>query len=281
MTRIEVNGLALNVEQWGDGRPLLCLHGFTGSAATWAPFAGRWPGWRIVAPELIGHGASDAPADPARYRMECAVADLTALLDALRIDRAVVLGYSLGGRVALHLALLTPERVEALILESASPGIDDPEERAARVRSDEALAALIEREGIEAFVDYWESIPLFATQRRLPPETLARQRAQRLAHRPHGLANSLRGMGAGVQSPLRPRLAEVRQPTLLIAGELDEKYRTLATEMARLIPEAKAVIIPGAGHATHLERADEFARVVGDVLEAWAPGFTVRKEAVR
>ncbi len=281
MSRVEVNGLALNVEQWGEGRPLLCLHGFTGSAATWAPFAGRWAGWRIVAPDLIGHGASDAPADPARYRMERAVADLTALLDALAVARAAVLGYSLGGRVALHLALLAPERVEALILESVSPGIDDPEERAARVQSDEALAASIERDGVEAFVEYWESIPLFATQRRLPPDVFARQRAQRLANRPHGLANSLRGMGAGAQSPLRSRLGEIRAPTLLIAGELDEKYRSLAMEMARLIPRARTAIIPGAGHATHLERPDDFARAVGDALEAWAPSFTARREAVR
>ena len=268
MSRVEVNGIALNVEQWGDGRPLLCLHGFTGSASTWASFAGAWPGWRIVAVDLIGHGASDAPADPARYAMERAVDDLTAALNVVGIQRVAVLGYSMGGRVALHLALLAPERVEALILEGASPGIDDPAERAARARSDEELAAFIEREGVETFVDRWESLPLFATQRSLPADALARQRAQRVANRPEGLANSLRWMGAAAQRPLWGRLGEIRVPALVIAGALDGKYRALAREMARSIPDATAVIIPGAGHAPHLERPGDFARVVGAFLEA-------------
>jgi 2-succinyl-6-hydroxy-2,4-cyclohexadiene-1-carboxylate synthase len=281
VTRLRVNGIALNVERWGAGQPLLCLHGFTGAASTWEPFAGAWPGRGIVAVDLIGHGASDAPVDPARYSIECAVDDLTAVLDALGIERAAVLGYSMGGRVALHLALVAPGRVEALILESASPGIDDPGERAARVRSDEELAAFIEREGVEAFVDRWESVPLFATQRSLPHAVYARQRAQRLANHPRGLANSLRGMGAGAQEPLWSRLGEIRVPTLLIAGALDEKYRALAREMAELMPDAGAVIIPDAGHATHLEKPGEFARAVGAFLEARSLAGTETKEAAR
>ncbi|HWQ28999.1 MAG TPA: 2-succinyl-6-hydroxy-2,4-cyclohexadiene-1-carboxylate synthase [Dehalococcoidia bacterium] len=281
MSRVEVNGIALNVEQWGEGRPLLCLHGFTGSASTWAPFAGAWPGWRIVAVDLIGHGASDAPADPARYAMERAVDDLAAVLEATGVRRATVLGYSMGGRVALHFALLAPERVEALILESASPGIDDAAERAARARSDEELAAFIEREGIEAFVDRWESLPLFATQRSLPADTLARQRAQRLANRPEGLANSLRGMGAGAQRPLRSRLGEIRVPALVIAGALDDRYRALAYEMARSMPQATAVIIPGAGHAPHLERPGDFARAVGAFLDGRGLAIIETREATR
>lgn len=281
MSRIEVNGVALNVETWGQGRPLLCLHGFSGSAATWAPFAGAWPGWRIVAVDLLGHGASDAPADPARYRMERAVEDLAALLDAVAIPRLAVLGYSMGGRVALHFALFEPERVEALILEGASPGIDNPAERAVRVSSDEELAAFIEREGIAAFVDRWEALPLFATQRRLPAEVLARQRAQRLANRPEGLANSLRGMGAGAQTPLTERLGEIRLPTLLIAGALDEKYRALAQRMAKSMPDAEAVIVPDAGHAVHLERPGDFARAVREFFDARALRGMQTTEAVR
>src|SRR5215207_6685506 len=121
---LRVNGITLNVEQSGTGRPLLLLHGFTGSAATWAPLIGALPlHFHMIAPDLIGHGRSDSPPDAERYRMERCVADLLALLDALGVERTDVLGYSMGGRVALHLAAAAPGRFRSLILESSSPGI--------------------------------------------------------------------------------------------------------------------------------------------------------------
>ncbi|MBX6341499.1 MAG: 2-succinyl-6-hydroxy-2,4-cyclohexadiene-1-carboxylate synthase, partial [Thermomicrobiaceae bacterium] len=220
-----------------------------------------------VAVDLLGHGASDAPRDPARYRMERCVADLLALLDALDLPRAAVLGYSMGGRVALHLALAAPERVGALVLESASPGIPDAAERAARRVSDAALADLIEREGIAAFVDHWERLPLWASQASLPREVRARLRAQRLAHRPDGLAGSLRGLGAGEMAPVHDRLGALGMPALLVAGALDEKYRALAEWMAIAMPRARVAVVPGAGHAVHLERPEAFLRAVGAFLE--------------
>jgi 2-succinyl-6-hydroxy-2,4-cyclohexadiene-1-carboxylate synthase len=261
--RVPVNGIHLNVEQHGDGPPLLLLHGFTGSAATWAPFLDALADrFRTVAVDLHGHGRSDCPADPARYRLEGAVDDLLALLDRLDIERFALLGYSLGGRLALHLALAAPDRAHTLVLESASPGILDPRERRRRVRSDERLARLLEREGIEAFVDRWEQLPLFSTQARLPSTVRAALRAQRLRNDPRGLANSLRGAGAGVQEPLFDRLREVRQPTLLLVGDLDAKYCELGLTMAKAMPAATPAVIEGAGHAVHLERPDAFLGVV-------------------
>src|SRR5262249_40601079 len=155
-------------------------------------------------------------AEPARYRMEHAVADLTGLLDRLGIARAAWLGYSMGGRVALQLAVAQPARVAALVLESASPGIADPAERAARVRGDGALADFVAREGIGAFVARWEGLPLFASQDRLPSATRAALRRQRLANGPVGLANSLRGLGQGAQAPLCDELGSAEVPTLLV-----------------------------------------------------------------
>jgi len=262
VTRIEVNGLSLNVEVAGDGPALLLLHGFTGSTATWRPLLGHWTAFRSIAVDLIGHGSSDSPLDPERYRMRRCVEDLAALLDRLAIDRAAVLGYSMGGRVALHFALSAPARLSALVLESASPGIGDPAEREARVRSDEALAGDIERKGVAAFVTEWEQLPLFATQRSLSPEVREGLRQQRLRNRAVGLANSLRGMGAGAQEYLLPRLSEVRVPVLVLAGALDAKYCALAREMASLLPHARVEIVPAAGHAIHLEQPDAFARAV-------------------
>ncbi|ACZ40425.1 2-succinyl-6-hydroxy-2,4-cyclohexadiene-1-carboxylate synthase [Sphaerobacter thermophilus] len=263
MGLIAVNGVRLHVERGGDGPPLLLLHGFTGSAATWEPLLPALQAhFHTVAPDLIGHGRSDVPADPARYAMDRCVADLVALLDALDIDRAAVLGYSMGGRTALHLALAAPERVSALVLEGASPGIADPDERAARVASDAALADRIEREGLQAFVDAWERLPLFASQQRLPEATRARLRAQRLSHTPRGLANSLRGMGAGAMAPVHDRLGEIAVPVLLIAGELDGKYVEISRAMAGAMPQATVRIIPDAGHAPHLEQPEAFVEAV-------------------
>ncbi len=222
MTRLAVNGVHLNVEVRGEGPALLLLHGFTGSGATWTPHLGAWQGFTTVAVDLLGHGESDAPTGPDRYRMECCVEDLTALLDRLDIRRAAVLGYSMGGRIALHLALSAPERLWALVLESASPGIEDPSEREERVGSDATLAEAIERDGVEAFVDRWQAQPIFATQARLPAAVREELRRQRLRSDPRGLANSLRGVGAGVQEPVLARLGELRIPALLLAGALDE-----------------------------------------------------------
>jgi 2-succinyl-6-hydroxy-2,4-cyclohexadiene-1-carboxylate synthase len=265
----KVNGITLNVEQSGSGRPLLLLHGFTGSAATWVPLIGALsPHIRAIAPDLIGHGQSDSPPDAARYSIERCVADLLALLDTLEVQRADVLGYSMGGRVALQLAAAAPERVGALVLESSSPGLAIASERQARVAADEALADMIERDGLAAFVDHWEHLPLFASQAALPEDTRARLRDQRLRNNPLGLANSLRRMGTGRQLALWDRLAGLGVPTLLIAGALDAKYCTLAGQMLALLPCARMVIVPEAGHAVHLEQPQAFAKNVLEFLYA-------------
>ena len=260
MARVTVNGIGLNVEILGDGVPLLLLHGFTGSAASWdAHIPQLAQVARVVAVDLIGHGSSDAPADPARYTIAHAVADLLSLLDRVGGgERCGVLGYSMGARVALHLAAACPQRIAALVLESGSPGLRDPEERGARRAADEALAARIERDGVAAFVDEWERLPLFASQGALPPQVRLELRRQRLRNKATGLANSLRGMGTGAQEPLWERLYAITASTLLVAGALDLKFRRIAHEMARAMPQAHVEIVREAGHAVHLERPDVF-----------------------
>lgn len=258
---------SLNVEVWGDGPPLLLLHGFTGSTATWAPFRETLGECRrLIAVDLLGHGASPSPADPALYAVEREVGRLAALLDRLGAERASALGYSMGGRVALQLALTHPGRVGRLVLESASPGIVDPAERAARVRSDGALAESLEREGIEPFVERWERVPLFASQGRLPAERRANVRADRLRRDPVGLANSLRGAGQGVARPVLDRLGALAMPTLLLVGALDERYVGFGRLMAERIHSAELVVVPDAGHAVHLEQPRAFEAAVADFL---------------
>ena len=264
-----MRGVELNVRTAGDGPATFFLHGFTGSSVTWEPHVAVFKRrLKTITVDLIGHGDSDAPADPGYYRIESCVEHLLTVLDHLGMDRVDLLGYSLGGRVALHLAATAPGRIRSLILESSSPGIADPIERQKRAVADNALADLIETKGTRAFVDRWERLPLFRSQRKLPSAVRAALRAQRLRSNAVGLANSLRGMGSGRQESLWPRLSSIDVPVLLIAGELDTKYCLAAREMNSLLPNAKLAVVDNAGHAVHLERPAAFSR---QVLEFLAP----------
>ncbi len=259
-------GATLHYEITGSGPLLLALHGFTGSAESFAPLARSLRGHRVARLELLGHGGSDAPGESARYGVWEAAQDVLTLLESLGEARADLLGYSLGGRVALRAALLAPGRVRSLVLESASPGITSMAERARRVESDEALCRVLSQGGIEAFVARWEAHPLFASQARCPPGRLARQRAERLRQRPDGLCGSLRGAGAGATDDVSLRLGEIKAPVLLIAGARDAKYGAKLQAMASAMGAAELAIVPAAGHNVHFERPRVFARLVQEFL---------------
>jgi 2-succinyl-6-hydroxy-2,4-cyclohexadiene-1-carboxylate synthase len=248
--------------------PLLLLHGFTGAAATWKDLLPAFGARRrTIALSLPGHGASDAPDDPARYAAGRAAEDVLELLDALGVARVALLGYSMGARVALHTVLAAPDRVAALLLESGSPGMASVSERAERRALDEALAADIERGGVEAFVDRWERLPLWESQSRLPNTARAALRGQRLSGSARGLANSLRGLGAGATAPLHGRLGELAAvPVLLVCGELDAKYVALARELGELLPRSTLRVVKDAGHAVHLEQPVELLGAVEEFL---------------
>ena len=276
--RLTVNGVAYHVEKQGSGPAVLfLLHGFTGSSATWTPHLVALQAFTTVRVDFLGHGRSDAPADVRRYGMEACVDDLLAIQDHLGIRRCAVVGYSMGGRVAMRVALQAPERLWALVLESASPGIADPADRRARVRQDAKLAAQIRKDGVAAFADYWQSLSLFASQSRLPESTRQALRHQRLQHTANGLANSLQGLGAGMQEPVLERLRGLHVPVLLLAGALDDKYCGLANDMAALLPCSRVRIVPDAGHAVHLEQPAAFDDAVRGFLQAQAPSPTARE----
>ena len=262
-----------------EAPPILLLHGFTGSgstdAGTLAPLAQRLAaaGHRVVTVDLPGHGTAPAlPPDAGGATLDAAVAAALAALDRRGIDRAAWVGYSMGGRVALAAALAHPERVAALALLSASAGIEDDAERAARRASDEELARSLETQGLAAFVDRWMAHPLFATQERLGHRHLRRARAERMAGSARGYAASLRGMGQGNRSrwgqSLWGRLGEVRARTLLVAGGEDEKYVEIVRRMAEALPSARMEIVPGAGHAVHVEAPEPVARAILERIAA-------------
>lgn len=268
MSLVAVNGVRYEVRVDGDGPPLLLIHGFTGRGSSWQP---HLPALRRVATtivvDLLGHGRSDAPADPARHSVEHQAADMAVIVALAGHGPADVLGYSFGARVALTLAFDSPGSVRRLILESPSAGIADPEERALRRSADEDLADAIEMDGIPEFVARWEALGLFATQQKLSPARRWRLHQARLQNSAVGLSGSLRGAGQGAMKPLHDRLAAVKVPTLVIGGELD-LVRSRAEYVASHIPGARLHIVPDAGHAPHIEKPTRFRAVVLPFLTA-------------
>ncbi|MEE3332084.1 MAG: 2-succinyl-6-hydroxy-2,4-cyclohexadiene-1-carboxylate synthase [Myxococcota bacterium] len=260
--RIDIGELSLCVTERGQGFPVVVLHGFTGCAASMQSAAETLAAnFYTLSIDLIGHGASDAPDDVADYAMAACVGQLDKLLDRLDIERAHWLGYSMGGRTALQFAVAHPRRVERLLLVGASAGLSDPAARAARIESDEALADRIESDGVENFVDAWMALPLFASQKRLGDEALCAARGQRLQNQPHALANSLRGMGSGAQSPLQSQLPDLRAPVCLVVGDEDQKFQAIAADLANRLPNASVEILTESGHAAHLENPADFGRI--------------------
>ena len=266
--RVELGHFAWHLRRRGlaPGLPLVLLHGFTGTGEFWVPVACHLPRRRCLFPDLPGHGGTDAPLPPSEWRIDRAADEVANLLDRLGVERFALAGYSMGGRLALSLALRHPSRVAALVLIGATPGIADATERAARARADALLADSIERDGIEAFSRAWEANPLFATQAAMDESLRASMREQRLAQDPARLAAALRAFGTGEQPPLHESLGSLAMPVLAMAGGLDEKFSAIAAGMAARIPRAEVRIIPGTGHAVPLERAEACASEIETFL---------------
>jgi 2-succinyl-6-hydroxy-2,4-cyclohexadiene-1-carboxylate synthase len=233
--------------------PLVLLHGFTQTRQSWRrPVAALDGRFRAIAPDLPGHGQLSE-------RRPVSLAATLAYLRALVEEPHVLAGYSMGGRIALHAALAQPDRVRRLVLVGASPGLAAESERAQRRAADERLADRIEQIGLEAFAREWAELPLWSGQ---PERVRAAAHADRLRNTPGGLAEALRGLGAGALPSLWDRLGELAIPVTLVVGERDEKFAALAARMAERLPEAHVVTIPGAGHAAHLERPELVAAAI-------------------
>ena len=245
----------LAAEQVGKGPPVVLVHGFTQTGHAWRPVTDLLAGLHtFTLVDAPGHGRSSP--------IRAGLWEAAGLLGATG-GRAAYVGYSMGGRLCLHLALAQPGLVERLVLISASPGIEDPGQRAERRAADEALAQRVEADGVACFVDWWLAQPLFAT---LPVDVA--DRAGRLENTAAGLASSLRVAGTGSQEPLWHRLTELTMPTLVVAGDLDTAYTDIGRRMAATIGDnAELVLIPSAGHACHLERVEPFCLVLADFLE--------------
>jgi 2-succinyl-6-hydroxy-2,4-cyclohexadiene-1-carboxylate synthase len=232
---------------------LVLLHGFTQTGRSWQAIAHALAGrYRPATPDLPGHG-DFAERRPASF-VAC-----DAYLRALSDEPFTLVGYSMGGRVALHAALSLGERVRRLVLIGASPGLAEPAERTARAGDDAALADRIETIGLDAFVREWGAQPLFEGIPRGVADLIDTDRRRNTAA---GLAAALRGLGTGVMPSLWDRLGELAMPVELLVGERDAKFRAVAERMASRVPDARVLVVPGAGHVAHLESPDTLVELL-------------------
>jgi 2-succinyl-6-hydroxy-2,4-cyclohexadiene-1-carboxylate synthase len=232
---------------------VVLLHGFTHTGASWEPVvSGLDDRAAAVAPDIRGHGsASDRRP-----------VDLAGVLDDLAAvgpEEFALTGYSMGGRVAIQLALAQPRRVARLILIGASPGLADPAERQARRAADEELAAEIEQAPLEEFARRWATTPVLSG---LPEAVAERVHQDRLRNTPAGLAAALRGLGTGALPSAWGRLDELSMPVTLVVGERDQKFTGIAREMAAQIPRAEVIVVPDVGHAVHLEAPERVVQII-------------------
>jgi 2-succinyl-6-hydroxy-2,4-cyclohexadiene-1-carboxylate synthase len=245
---------------------VILVHGFTGSSASWGDrlIDGLTSGGvQPVLVDLPGHGRHAGKPDRVPFALDAALGSIS---EAGGEEPMPVLGYSMGGRLALAYAVRYPERVSHLIVESASPGLETESSRADRRASDETLAVRLETDGIGPFVELWEDLPVFASQRLLPQAVRAALRARRLLNDPHSLAAALRGLGTGALPSYWADLEGLKVPTLVLVGELDHRFVAIGREMAGLLPDARLAEVRGAGHAVHLERPDAWLEAVLGVL---------------
>lgn len=264
---VTIDDVSYFVSIQGEGFPLVLLHGFTGDSSTWFTLVNQLSKKRkMVCIDIIGHGKTDSPEEINRYDILSVAHDIKRILEKLNINQVDILGYSMGGRLALSIAMKYRKLVRKLVLESSSPGLQTIEERKNRQTQDEKLAERIWQTGMREFVDYWENIPLFLSQKALPLHKQQEIREQRLQNSIIGLSNSLKGMGTGVQPSWWEYLDHFEVETLLVTGALDDKFCRIAEKMVNMMKNAQWVKVNGCGHAIHVEHSEKFGTIVDGFL---------------
>lgn len=263
--RIPVGELSYHVQIRGEGKPVIVLHGFSENLSTWDAL--DLPGYQLVLVDWVGHGQSDKPQSRKEYHWKAMIGHLHRAVAYLGLSRYALLGYSMGGRMALVYTLTYPEEVDKLMLESASYGECGALKRRQRRRSDGELGRKIRENGIEWFNEYWSGLRLFNTQAELPEAVTAAIRERRLGNETYALANSLWGSGQGKFPCLKDKLRQLTMPVLYLNGEYDSKYSAAGAEFSRLNPLIKRQVIAGAGHNIHIEKPEDFRQAVQAFLD--------------
>ncbi|MGV8980625.1 2-succinyl-6-hydroxy-2,4-cyclohexadiene-1-carboxylate synthase [Clostridium sp.] len=261
---IEIENIKYHISVKGEGKPIICLHGFSEDLSTWEFI--KLDGYQLILIDLIGHGKSDKPRPCKYYCLKVILKHLNKLIFQLGLKRYSMLGYSMGGRITLAYALTYPKEIDKLILESASYGEDGFLNRLKRRRNDFKLAKGIEKNGIEWFNQYWSELSIFKSQRSLPKCVIDEISQRRLANSTCALSNTLKGTGQGKLTCLRNKIVKLGMPILYISGEYDEKYEAVGKDFEKLNSNVKHVVINGCGHNTHIENTNEFVEVLNKFL---------------
>jgi len=241
---------------------IVFLHGFMGFGQDWEKIAGPLSNeFYCLLPDLPGHGKNPIDTEPGYTAW---AADLSRTLELRGIRRVILVGYSMGGRLALYFSLKYPEMVKGLVMESANPGITDSKDRQARATWDDKNADRIQTEGLASFLLDWYEMPLFASLKAIPglKNGLRHQRAKQ---DPGNMARIIRSLSPGRQTDLWEQLPDLSPSTLLVAGLLDEKYTIICQQMAKIIPDNNLALLPGCGHNAHLEYPNYFV----EILQNW------------
>jgi len=268
---IDFKNISLNVEHLSEfdkeKSTILFLHGFTGKSVDWKDVAEQVDErFNKIALDLVGHGKSSSPADIQYYKIESMIDQIDHILSYLSLKKIILIGYSMGGRVALSFAIEKSDFIKGLILESTTAGIKSEKERTERKNSDDELAAYLEKNNFESFIDKWLDKEIFGTIRRFSNVKIKTIKEEKLKNSRAGLANSLRGFGTGNMDYLGDKLSELKMPVLLLSGQLDSKFTKLNAEMQKQIPNSKHVVVSNAGHNIHLEEQKKFVKAINKFL---------------
>lgn len=247
--------------------PVLFIHGFMGNSNDWNFLAEKLDtNFTLYAVDLIGHGNSSCPDEEDHYSYKSINSQLISILIKLNLKKVVIAGYSMGGRAALGFAVENPNLVEGLIMESATAGIENNNERIKRIKADKQLSENIRTGSIKSFLENWYENKLFASLTKYP-ELLKNEITIKTKNNPIGIANCVAGFSPGKMPSYWDKICGINIPVLLIAGKLDEKYVHTNNKMNNLFPNSELKIIKGAGHNTHLEKPVEFINFVNYFLD--------------
>ncbi len=246
---------------------IIALHGFTGSGLDFDPIVDLLPKKTLfIAPDLIGHGESDCPRNSGYYSEPFIFELISGIQKRYRLPHFHLLGYSLGGRLALRYSLHSNKCLDSLILISSTPGIKVKQDRLERKYADKHLAQNITERGISWFCKEWEKIPILRSQKNIPPEIMNPLRERKLKNNITGLSNTLEHLSNGNLMPVWDNLSTITTPTYLFTGADDLKFTEIAKQMKTLIPLSTHSIIPNTGHLPHLESLKAFSQSLNSII---------------
>ncbi len=269
---IDTGGVKINVEALREDKnikkSLFLLHGFTGSSADWENVAFLFDSkFNVYAIDLIGHGKSESPGDISLYSAESQTKQIKLVIERLKGEKNILLGYSMGGRLSLAFALEYLELINGLIMESSSAGISNEQEREKRRETDLQLADMILNKPIQDFITSWMDQELFGTLKRFSNSKIEQIKKEKYKNNRTGISNSLRAFSTGVMPYYGNKLKSLNIPVLLLSGQLDSKYTKINSSLQKQFSKAKHSVIKTSGHNTHLEEPQNFIRVVNKFLQ--------------